>query len=112
MKKRVFITFVICLLSLAVITGCAERRTEPTEFMAWSFAQGTVTRRMAQPGKTFYPEFRPEFVERQGRDVFVIRAFVSTVDAQGKPVAYNFSVTAKYQGNNVFEATAVEITPQ
>lgn len=113
LRISLLLLVIICLLGLSAPAGCRHRPREANaaaELMAWSFARGVVTSRMAQPRKVFFPQFLPEFVERTGDDVFVVRATLGTVDEQGNPVSFNFSVTARYRGNDLFEAEEVLIT--
>jgi ketosteroid isomerase-like protein len=77
--------------------------------MAWSFARGVVAARLPQPRKALFPQFRPEYVERAGDGVFVVRATVGSADEYGNPVSYRFSVIANYRGNDIFEATEIEL---
>lgn len=108
-KCMVILTAILLLL---LSGGCGGRQaeSEPNEFMAWSFVRGLVRSRMEQPNKAIFPEFSQEFVERQGDDIFIIRAHVGAPDDTGTMVSYNFIVTAEYLGNQVFQETSVEIT--
>lgn len=110
-KTCKFIVLAAILLSLFSV-GCGGRQveSEPNEFMAWSFARGLVRSRLDQPNKAIFPEFSREFVERQGNDIFIVRAHVGAPDENETMVSYNFIVTAEYLGNQIFQETSVEIT--
>ncbi len=107
-----FIVVLVALTALLLSGGCGVRQaeSEPNEFMAWSFVRGLVRSRLDQPNKAIFPQYSPEFVERQGEDIFIVRAHVGAPDENGTMVSYNFVVTAEYLGNQVFQERALEIT--
>lgn len=115
MVNKKICKLIIVLAAITVLLfsgGCGGRQaqSEPNEFMAWSFARGLVRSRLDQPNKAIFPQYSQEFVERQGDRVFVVRAHVGAPDENDVMVSYNFTVTAEYLGNQVFQETAVEIT--
>ncbi|MBS3899786.1 MAG: hypothetical protein KGZ76_13290 [Dethiobacter sp.] len=115
MVSRKSCKFIIVMAAIAVLLlagGCGGRQaqSEPNEFMAWSFARGLVRSRLDLPNKAIFPQYSREFVERQGDDIFIVRAHVGAPDDAGTMVSYNFVVTAEYLGNQVFQETSVEIT--
>lgn len=114
MVSRKNCKFIVVLAALTVLLlsgGCGgQARSEPNEFMAWSFARGLVRSRLDQPNKAIFPQYSREFVERQGNDIFIVRAHVGAPDENETMVSYNFVVTAEYLGNQVFQERAVEIT--
>jgi len=112
MAKKMLFLLVIATLSLSIFSGCATRRqsgNEPTEFMAWHYAGAVVLDRIPQPGKANFPRFNRRFIERTDDNVFTVRAYVNTLGTDGNALTFNFTVTARYQGNDVFETLAAEV---
>lgn len=111
-KACKFIIVLAALVALLLSGGCGLRQaeSEPNEFMAWSFVRGLVRSRLDQPNKAIFPQYSREFIERQGDNLFIVRAHVGAPDENETMVNYNFTVTLEYLGNQVFQEKAVEIT--
>ena len=115
MVRRKVFKFVVVLAALVALLlsggcGLGQAESEPNEFMAWSFVRGLVRSRLDQPNKAIFPAYSPEFVERQGDDIFIVRAHVGAPDENEAMVSYNFTVTMEYLGNQIFQEKTVEIT--
>lgn len=112
--KKMFCIAMILLLFTLTVAGCGGTRKEtikiePTEIMAWQFAQGLVKPRVPRQNNATFPRYQSSFVERKDNDTFIINAYVNTSDAQGGTISYFFTVEAEYVGNDVFQETSVEL---
>lgn len=115
MPKRFLMLLIISLIVLSVQTGCAGRQQagagdEPTEFMAWQFARGVVRQHITRPSRSVFPRYSRKFIEKPERNVFVVTAYVHTQNENDVTVVYNFSVTVRYIGNEIFEQVSAEVT--
>lgn len=114
MKKTgtILLLVALALYVVAAAVGCGQGRTagdEPTEFMAWQFAQGIVRPRVMRPNTAVFPRYHRDFIERPEKNKFVVTAYVSSQDENNETIIYDFKVVARYIGNDVFQEEAVEI---
>lgn len=113
-KKHLVVLSVMLLLFALVLSGCSGGQAsatvdEPTDMMAWQFAQGLVRPRVPRPSHATFPRYQSSFVERTDDATFRVTSYVNTLDSEGALLTYYFTVTANYLGNDVFEETAVEL---
>ncbi len=113
MRLKKYVAAVLLLLLLWALTGCGGRtqaqQDEPTEFMAWQFAQAIVKQRMVRPNNTVFPRYSYATVEREG-NTFTISSSVTSRDREDNPIGFDFTVVVKYVGNDVFEEVSVKLT--
>ncbi|MBS4022163.1 MAG: hypothetical protein KGZ79_07040 [Dethiobacter sp.] len=112
MKHFRCIIIVLLLLAVVAFAGCARQvgdTDEPTEFMAWQFAQGVVRPRVMRPGNAVFPRYSASFIERPGNNEFIITAYLNTLDAQNNTITYDFKAVVKYAGNDMFREVLVEV---
>ena len=111
--KKWVALMVLAVLLMSVLTGCATRavdaKDEPTEFMAWQFAQAVIKQRMTRPNMTKFPRYNYATIERDG-NLFTVSAYVHSRDNDDKTIEFNFTVVANYVGKDVFEDVSVELT--
>lgn len=104
---------VIVLLMAASLTGCGGSREnvrdEPTEFMVWQFAQGVVRSRVPRPNHAVFPRYSRDYIVKQENNKFVVTAYVTTQDDSNNSISFDFTVEAKYAGNDIFEELTVDI---
>jgi hypothetical protein len=112
-SRKPFLALMILLLLALAVSGCgggpAARQDEPTEMMAWQFAQGLVRPRVPRPGHATFPRYESSFVERKEGRIFWVTSYVNTLDAEGNIISYGFSVEAEYLGKDVFQEVSVEL---
>lgn len=113
MPKKIMSIVLAMLLALSLISGCAGRQQaddEPTEFMAWQFARAVVRQYITRPSRSIFPRYSQKFIEKPERNVFVVTAYVHTQDENDATVVYDFTVTVRYIGNEIFEEVSAEVT--
>jgi PBP1b-binding outer membrane lipoprotein LpoB len=113
-SKKKFIVIIILLLAALSISGCSgntagARNDEPTDVMAWQFAQGLVRPQVPRAGNATFPRFEGSFVEQNDNGIFVIASYVNTLNSEGAVITYNFIIEAEYVGNDVFQEITVEL---
>lgn len=111
-KKQYFLLVVLLVFTLAVLGGCggsAEPEDEPTDFMAWQFAQAVTRVQIMRPMNAVYPRYKSEFVQRNEEGQFVITAYVNTLNEENETITYDFTVVANYIGNDMFEESSIDV---
>lgn len=112
-KQKCFAVALIIMLAAALLAGCGGARTEtadePTEFMVWQFAQGVVRPRVPRPNHAVFPRYSRKFIEKKDNNQYIVRAYVTTQDNENNNISFNFTVEAKYIGNDLFEELSLDI---
>jgi hypothetical protein len=111
-KKQYLALTLILILAISFLSGCSsppKPEDEPTDFMAWQFAQAVVRPRVNRPSNAVFPRYSGEFVQREEDKHYVISAYVNTLDDESNTIVYDFTVAAKYVANDVFEEVSVEV---
>lgn len=110
-KKGFIVLFLVLIFIFTLTAGCGSKTSadEPTEFMVWQFAQGVVRPRVMNPMHTNFPRYSRQYIEKKESNEFVVTAYLNTLNEENNPITYDFTVVARYVGNDVFEEVSVDV---